>query len=73
MRNEVNKKPINNLRDFSVGISRSQWPRGLRHEPSSPARTLGSWVGIPLEAWMSYLRSLCVCVVLCVGSGLATV
>jgi hypothetical protein len=33
--------------------SRSQWPRGLRHEPSSPAQTLGSWVRIPLEAWMS--------------------
>jgi hypothetical protein len=29
---------------------RSQWPRSLRHEPSSPARTLGSWVLIPLEA-----------------------
>jgi hypothetical protein len=40
---------------------RSQWPRGLKHEPSWPARTLGSWVRIPLEAWMSvciflYLR-----------------
>jgi hypothetical protein len=34
---------------------RSQWPRGLRHELSSPAQTLGSWVWIPLEAWM------CVC------------
>jgi hypothetical protein len=34
-------------------ICRSQWPRGLSHELSSPARTLGSWVGIPLEAWMS--------------------
>jgi hypothetical protein len=31
----------------------SQWPRGLRHEPSSPARTLGSWVRITLETWMS--------------------
>jgi hypothetical protein len=33
--------------------SRSQWPRSLRHEKSSPARTLGSWIGIPLKAWMS--------------------
>jgi hypothetical protein len=33
--------------------SRSQWPRGLRHELSSPAQTLRSWVRIPLEAWMS--------------------
>jgi hypothetical protein len=34
-------------------ISRSQWPRGLRHELSSLARTLGLWVRIPLRAWMS--------------------
>jgi hypothetical protein len=31
----------------------SQWPRGLRHELSSLARTLRSWAQIPLEAWMS--------------------
>jgi hypothetical protein len=42
----------------------SQWPRGLRHELSSLARMLGSWVRIPLKAWMF------VCV--CIGSGLAT-
>jgi hypothetical protein len=29
-------------------ICRSQWPRGLRHELSSPARMLWSWVLIPL-------------------------
>jgi hypothetical protein len=46
--------------------SRSQWPRGLRHEISSLARTLGSWVRIPLETWMSAFI-LC----LCAGSGLA--
>jgi hypothetical protein len=34
-------------------LCRSQWPRGLRHEPPSPARTLGSWVRVSLEAWMS--------------------
>jgi hypothetical protein len=45
--------------------------RGLRHEPSSLARTLGLWVRIPLEAWV-YVGLFCVCVVLCVGSGLAT-
>jgi hypothetical protein len=28
-------------------------PRGLRHEPSPPALTLGSWVRIPFEAWIS--------------------
>jgi hypothetical protein len=32
---------------------RSQWPRVLRHELSSLARTLGPWVRIPLDAWMS--------------------
>jgi hypothetical protein len=38
---------------------------------SSPARTLGLWVRIALEAWICVCL-LCVCVVLCVGSGLAT-
>jgi hypothetical protein len=32
---------------------RSQWTHGLRHELSFLARTLGSWVRIPLKAWMS--------------------
>jgi hypothetical protein len=52
------------LQDFQVHIlskigfsghvsGRSQWPRDLRHEPPSPATTKGSWVQIPLEAWMS--------------------
>jgi hypothetical protein len=36
-----------------VKQSRSQRPRGLRHELSSLARMLGSWVRIPLKAWMS--------------------
>jgi hypothetical protein len=52
-------------------ISRSEWPRGLTHELSSPAPTLGSWVRIRLEAWMS----VCVYSVFvssCVGIGLAT-
>jgi hypothetical protein len=31
---------------------RSEWPRGIRHEMSSLARTLGSWILIPLKAWM---------------------
>jgi hypothetical protein len=41
---------------FSLSIfslSPSQWPRGRRHELYSPARTLGSWVRIPHEVWMS--------------------
>jgi hypothetical protein len=32
---------------------RSQCPRGLRHEMSSPAWKLASWVRIPLNTWMS--------------------
>jgi hypothetical protein len=42
-----------------------------KHELSPLARTLGSWVRIPLEAWMS-VCVYSVCVVLRVGSGLAT-
>jgi hypothetical protein len=34
-------------------LSRSQWPRGLRHELSSLAQPLGSWIRIPLEVWIS--------------------
>jgi hypothetical protein len=30
--------------------------RGLRHELSSPALTLRSWVRIPLETWMFCVR-----------------
>jgi hypothetical protein len=60
---KVNKKWIY----VKCGQRRSQWPRGLRDEPSSPASTMGLWVRIPLEAWMS------VCAfILCVGSGIAT-
>jgi hypothetical protein len=54
---------------YSLLLSRSQWPRGLRHELSSLARTLGSCVRIPLKAWMYVF---CVCVFLCISRGLAT-
>jgi hypothetical protein len=62
------------LQDTSVNecVYRSEWPRGLRHELSSLARKLRSWVRIPLKTWMS-VWVYCVCVVLCVGSGLVTV
>jgi hypothetical protein len=50
----------------------SQWPRGLRHELSSLAGTLGSWVRLPLKVWMFALCAFILCVVLCVGRGLAT-
>jgi hypothetical protein len=49
----------------------SQWLHGLRHELSSPAQILRSWVWILLEAWMSVCVD-SVCVVLYVGSGLMT-
>jgi hypothetical protein len=44
---------------------RSQWPHVLRHELSSLARTLGSWVPIPLEAWMSVLCAFILFVLFC--------
>jgi hypothetical protein len=50
---------------------RSQWPRGLRHEMSSPARTLGTWVRNPLETW-TFVCVYSVFMLSCVGSGLAT-
>jgi hypothetical protein len=51
---------------------RSQWLRGLRHELSSIAQMLGSWVRIPLKAKMSVcVHCVCVGVVLRVGTGLA--
>jgi hypothetical protein len=48
--------------------------RGLRHELSSLTRPLWSWVRIPLRACMLsvYMCLFCVCVVLCLGRGLAT-
>jgi hypothetical protein len=51
--------------------SRSQWPHDLRHELSSLAPTLGSWVRNPLRAWMFdvLMRLFCVCVFLCLGRG----
>jgi hypothetical protein len=39
---------------------RLQWPRGLGHGMSSPARTLGSWVRIPHKSWLSVFI-LCFC------------
>jgi hypothetical protein len=48
----------------------SQWLHSLRHEMSLPAGTLGSWVWIPLKAWMS----VCICSVFflsCVSSSLS--
>jgi hypothetical protein len=40
---------------------RSQWPRDLRHEPSSHSRTSRSWVRIPLEHGCLCAFILCLC------------
>jgi hypothetical protein len=53
-------------------VTADQWPRGLRHELSSLARKLGSWVRIPSHDMDVCVRLFCVYVVLCAGSGLAT-
>jgi hypothetical protein len=48
-------RPVRELGVFLAILvaGRSEWPRDLRHELSTLARTLGSWVQIPLEEWMS--------------------
>jgi hypothetical protein len=51
--------PLTESRGSSLKC-RSQWPCGLRHELSSAAQTLGSWVRIRLEAWMSMSVLSCV-------------
>jgi hypothetical protein len=39
---------------------RSQCPSGLKHEISSPARTLESWIRIQIQAWI-FAFILCLC------------
>jgi hypothetical protein len=51
---------VRKIRSSERVEGRSQWPRGLGHEPSSLVRTLGSWVRIPLEGWMSVFVLFCV-------------
>jgi hypothetical protein len=51
---------------------RSQWPRSPRHEPSSPARTLGIVALNLTRGIYGFTRIFYVCVVLCIGRGLAT-
>jgi hypothetical protein len=46
-------------------ICHSQWPRGLRHELSSPAQTLGSWVRIHLRHGCLCAFILCLCCPVC--------
>jgi hypothetical protein len=57
--------PTANFRRAVFSVA-DQWLRGLRHELFSSARTLGSWVRIPLETWMSvYAFILCLCCFVC--------
>jgi hypothetical protein len=65
---------ISNIFWIVLAVFADHSGRGLRHELSSFARMLGSWVRIPLKAWMSVhcVRLFCVSMVLCTGSGLAT-
>jgi hypothetical protein len=44
--------PFDNIGLVTLLLGQSQRPRGLKHELSSLARTLGSWVRIPLKARM---------------------
>jgi hypothetical protein len=50
-----------------TSIMSIECPSGLRHEMSSTAQNLWSWVGITLKAWMTA----CVYSVFVLGSGLA--
>jgi hypothetical protein len=50
----------------------SQWPRGLRHAQPSLVRSWDHGFESHSRHWYLCVRLFCVCVVLCVGSGLAT-
>jgi hypothetical protein len=61
--------------DKTIGIMRicrSQWPRGLRHELSSLEHWDRRFESHSGHGSLVCMRLVCVCVVLCVGSGLAT-
>jgi hypothetical protein len=49
----VNRSVATYFNILSRHLRRSQWPSGLRHEQSSLARTLESWVRILLKEWVS--------------------
>jgi hypothetical protein len=61
-------------RSAAVEIRRlTSWVMARPHEMPSSSRTLGSWVWILLEVWMSVcVYFVFVCSVLCVGSGFVT-
>jgi hypothetical protein len=57
------------LYNLYIVLYRSQWPRGVRHELSSNTGIVGSNLTRCMDVCV---RLVGVCVVLCVGSGLAT-
>jgi hypothetical protein len=61
-----------NILDSNYAPGRSQRPRGLKHEPSSPRSN--TWIVGPksTRGMDVCVRLFYICVVLCVGSGLAT-
>jgi hypothetical protein len=62
-----------NVPDFInpvISSCRFQWPRGLRHDVSSLSRTLESFSN-PTQDMDVCVHLFCVCIALCVGSGLA--
>jgi hypothetical protein len=65
----MNTGNIGHSNIYLMRACQSQSRRGLRYGLSSPDQTLGSWVRIPLEAWM-LVYVYFVFVLSCVGSGL---
>jgi hypothetical protein len=64
---------VNSIFTFcSHCVSRSQWPRCLRHEPLFAPSNTGIVGSNPTQGMDVCVRLFFVCVVLCVGSGLAT-
>jgi hypothetical protein len=63
------------LLEFSKHLfpsGQSQWPRGLSHELSNAPSNTGIVPSNPTRSMDVYARLFCVCIVLCVGCGLAT-
>jgi hypothetical protein len=63
---------VQNIITLMYSLGRSQWPHGLRHKLSSLARSNAGIVGSnPTQGMDVCVCVYSVCVVLCVGSGLA--
>jgi hypothetical protein len=62
----------NNLIQSYIDVSRSQWLCGQRHEKVFALSNTGIVDSNPTQGTDIFLRLFCVCIVLCVGNGLAT-